>query len=257
MRIVTCFKFVPDAKDIEVKGDGSISLEKAEWIISDFDLQCVEAGVKLAEATAGKTMALSAGPQRINNSKLKKDILSRGPDELYLVVDERLSANDTHVTAVVLANAIQKIGQVDLVICGEGSSDLYFQQVGLQVGELLGWSVVNAVGKVEATGSKIIVERNLEDEVEVLEVPLPAVISVTIDINTPRLPSMKEILKAGQKPVTEWNLPDLALVDIEPGVSVISMKSPRQVDRKKIMIEAKPDDAAAALIGYLSKEGIV
>jgi electron transfer flavoprotein beta subunit len=256
MNIVTCFKFAPDSKDIEVKGDGSVSTEKAEWIISDYDLQGVEAGVKLAEATGSKVTGLSAGTAKISNSKLKKDILSRGPNELYLVIDDCLAVNDTHSTAVILAQAIKKLGQVDLVICGEGSSDLYFQQVGLQVGELLGWPTVNAVGKVDAADGKIIVERNLEDEVEVLEVPLPAVISVTTDINTPRLPSMKEILKAGQKPVTEWKLADLA-GGSEEGVAVMSVKAPRHVERKKIMIEGKPEDAAAALISYLSKEGVI
>ncbi len=257
MNIVTCFKFTPDSKDIEVRSDGSISLEKAEWIISEYDLQAVEAGVKLVEAAAGKVTALSAGPSKISNSKLKKDILSRGPNELTLVVDESLGKNDTHTTALVLAQAIRKLGAVDLVICGEGSSDLYFQQVGLQVGELLGWPTVNAIGKIEAAGGKVIVERNLEDEVEVLEVPLPAVISVTTDINQPRLPTMKEILKAGQKPVAEWKLSDLALPASSSGVEVLSISAPRQVQRKQILIEAKPEEAVAALVGYLSKEGAV
>ncbi len=257
MNIVACFKFAPDSKDIEVKSDGSISLEKAEWIISEYDLQGVEAGVKLVETNSGKVTALSAGPSKISNSKLKKDILSRGPNELYLVVDDSLAANDTHTTAVVLAQAIRKLGAVDLVVCGEGSSDLYFQQVGLQVGELLGWPTINAVGKVESAGNKVIVERNLEDEVEVLEVPLPAVISVTTGINQPRLPTMREILKAGSKPVTEWKLADLALPQSKAGVDVVSIKAPRQVQRKKILIEAKPDEAVAALIGYLSKDGAI
>jgi len=128
MNIVTCFKFAPDSEDIEVKQDGTISLEKAEWIISDYDLQGVEAAVTLVESSSGKVTALSAGSHKISNSKLKKDILSRGPDELYMVVDDQLDVNDTHFTAEILAQAIQKLNQVDhvdLVICGEGSSDLY------------------------------------------------------------------------------------------------------------------------------------
>ena len=260
MNIVTCFKFAPDSEDIEVKQDGTISLEKAEWIISDYDLQGVEAAVTLVESSSGKVTALSAGSHKISNSKLKKDILSRGPNELYMVVDDQLDVNDTHFTAEILAQAIQKLNQVDhvdLVICGEGSSDLYFQQVGLQVGEILGWPTINSVGKIEASGSHVIVERNLEDEVEVLEVPLPAVISVTTDINQARLPSMKEILKAGQKPVVEWGLSDLALPETEAGVEILSVTAPRQVDRKKILIESKAEDAVATLIGYLSKEGVI
>ena len=92
MNIVVCVKLTPDAGDIEVRPDGSISLERAEWIIGSFDLQAIEAGVRLAEAQpAGKVIALSAGPRQINNSKLKKDLLSRGPDELVLVVDDALA----------------------------------------------------------------------------------------------------------------------------------------------------------------------
>lgn len=257
MNIVTCFKFAPDSQDIEVKSDGSISVDKAEWVISEYDLMGVEAGVKLCEETGGKVMALSAGPQQINNSKLKKDILSRGPDELYLVVDDKLAANDSHFTATVLAQAVQKLGQVDLVICGEGSSDLYFQQVGLQLGELLGWPTINAVGNIQVKDGSVVVERNLEAEVEVLEIPLPAVLSVTTDINQPRLPTMKEILKAGKKPVTEWKLEDVLPAGTKTGVDVVSVSAPRQVERKKVVIEASPEEAAQTLIGYLSKEGVI
>ena len=103
---------------------------------------------------------------------------------------------DTSVTARVLAAAIQKIGGVDLVLTGEGSADLYFQQAGLQLGELLELPVFNAVSRIEATASSLRLERSLEDETEVLEVPLPAVLAVTTDIHTPRLPNMKEILLA-------------------------------------------------------------
>ena len=95
MNIVVCVKLTPDAEDIEVRPDGSISLERAEWIIGGFDLQAIEAAVRLVEALGGpeghQVIALSAGPRQINNSKLKKDLLSRGPDELVLVVDDALA----------------------------------------------------------------------------------------------------------------------------------------------------------------------
>ena len=90
MNIAVCVKLAPDAEDIEVKSDGSISTDKAEWIIGEYDLRAVEAAMQIAEATAGKVMAVSAGPSQINNSKLRKDLLSRGPDELYLVIDDSL-----------------------------------------------------------------------------------------------------------------------------------------------------------------------
>jgi len=211
MNIVVCCKLAPDAADIEVKRDGSISLERAEWKIGGFDLHAVESAVHLVEENGGKVMALCAGPQKINQSKLKKDLLSRGPDELYLVADEALAGADTALTASVLAQAIRKMGAVDLILFGEGSADLYFQQTGLQVGERLGLPTLNAVSKIEVEGGKLVIERSLENEVEVLEVGLPAAFSVTTDINQPRLPGMKEILKAGKKPVTEWSLADVGV----------------------------------------------
>ncbi len=77
MNIIVCYKLAPDAGDIEVRPDGSLSLERAEWTIGSFDLQAIEAGVRLVEAAGGKVTALSAGPRPIDNSRLKKDLLSR------------------------------------------------------------------------------------------------------------------------------------------------------------------------------------
>jgi len=258
MNIIVCYKLTPDAADIEIKPDGSIGLERAEWTISSFDLQAIEAGVRLAEATGGKVIALSAGPHPLDNSKLKKDLLSRGPDELLLVVDDRLKDADTATTASVLAQAVRKAGGADLVLCGEGSADLYFQQVGLQLGEKLGLPTLNAISCIDPGGDRLVIERRLEDDLEILEVPLPAVLSVTTDINPPRLPTLKEILKAGKKPVTVWSLADLGF-DSEPEVQVevISTQAPAGVQRKKIIIPGTPEEAVKALVGYLGKEGLI
>lgn len=258
MKIVVCAKLAPDASDIEVRSDGTISLERAEWRIGSFDLQAIEAAVRLKELNGGSVTALSVGPQRINNSKLRKDLLSRGPDELVLVADDTLVNADTSVTARVLAAAVQKIGGVDLVLTGEGSSDLYFQQAGLQLGELLEVPVFNAVSRIDAAGGSLTVERSLENETEVLDVPLPAVLAVTTDIHTSRLPNMKEILLASRKPVLEWSLADLAMANGEkPRVETVSLRAPRPVERKRIMIEGNPDEAAQVLTTYLSKEGVL
>jgi len=177
---------------------------------------------------------------------------------LYLVIDPTLGYGDTHQTAQVLTSAIQKIGEFDLVMFGEGSGDLYFQQVGLQVGELLGKPTLNAVSKVDVENDALTVERSLENVIDVLSVPLPAALSVTTDINVPRLPSMREILKAGKKPVTEWTLGDLELPDeLSPKVDVLTVKAPKAVDRKQIELEGNTEQACQTLIGHLSKEGVL
>lgn len=258
MKIVVCAKLAPDASDIEVRSDGSISLERAEWSIGSFDLQAIEAGTRLVGAEGGALIGLSAGPQRINNSKLRKDLLSRGPGELVLVSDDRLEDADTAITARVLAEAVKKIGGVDLVLTGEGSADLYFQQVGIQLGELLGWPVFNAVSCIEAVDGGLVIERSLEDETEILEIPLPAVLAVTTDINLPRLPNMKDILMASKKPVTEWTLNDLELQGkINRAMDTVRLQAPRPVERKQVLLEGSPEETAQALVGYLIKEGVL
>lgn len=258
MNIIVCYKLIPDSEDMVIRPDGSISLDQAEQVISDYDLLAVEAGLQLVEKNGGKLMALSIGTDKLLNSKAKKDILSRGPDELYLVTDASLASADTSLTAKVLVAAIQKMGGCDLVLFGEGSGDLYFQQVGLQVGELLGQPTFNAVSKIEVVDGKLVVERSLEDEIDVYSLPLPAALSVTTDINVPRLPSMKEILKASKKPVTEWTLQDVTVAgDGKPRVDVLSVRAPKAADRKRITIEGKPEEIAQTLVNYLSKEGVL
>ena len=256
MNIVVCVKMAPDVADLEVRADGTVSLEKAEWIIGAYDLHAVEAAVQLAEALGGKVTALSAGPVQINNSRLKKDLLARGPDELVLIVDEALRDADTAITARVLRKAVEKLGGADLVLCGEGSADLYFQQAGLQLGERLGWPSLNAIAKIAPSAGALAVERSLEDEVELLDVSLPAVLSVTTDINQPRLPTMKMILAAAKKPVTVWTLADL---DEAPAksVEVLSVMAPRKPQRKQVLLAGTPDEAAQALVRHLSQEGVV
>lgn len=284
MNIIVCYKYAPDVEDIEIKADGSVSLEKAKWVLGEYDLRAVEAAVKLAKKTEGRVFALSAGPHQLSDAYARKDILSRGPDELFTVVDDALKNADTHLTASVLAAAINKIGQFDLVICGEGSSDMYFQQTGLQLGEILGIPTINAISRIDTADgieSGLTVLRDLEEEIEVLDIPLPAVLSVTSDIDKPRIPTMKETLKAAKKPVIVWNLNDLGLntetkncndflntrstsqmnlkdVIMFPILLMLEMKrSSKYANRKQIMIGGTPEDAARTLISHLNKEEVL
>ena len=166
-----------------------------------------------------------------------------------MVAEESLGSADAGTTARVLASALGREG-FDLVVCGEGSSDRYAQQVGAQVAARLGVPYVNAVSAVSAGSGVVVVQRTLEDEVETLEVTLPAVISMTSDAYTPRIPSMKDILGAGKKPIVEWSLADLDEAVPEStslrswlakaaGVSRVGPeRAPEAVPRAKVMYEA-------------------
>jgi electron transfer flavoprotein beta subunit len=252
VNIVACYKIVPEEQDIAVKPDRTLAFEKAELKIGQYDLPAIEAGVKLVEEAGGKMSILSIGSKQIDNSELIKGALSRGPQELFMVIDDDLDGADANQTASVLAAALRSIS-FDLVICGEGSSDIYAQQVGAQLGEMLGVNVFNAVSRIVPRGDSVLIERTLEKEIEVLEVPLPAVLSVTTDINLPRIPQLKDILAAGKKPVTKWGLADVG-VELNNAVEVVSTLAPVSIERKQIIIEGNADEDMNNFLQNIRKE---
>lgn len=253
MDIIVCYKVIPEEQDMSVLPDRTLSFEDAELKMGQYDLNAVEEGVRLVEKVGGKVSALTIGGEQAVNSKLKKDILSRGPDELYTVIDNSLENADSYLTAQAIAAAVKKMDQFDLILCGEGSSDLYDQQVGIQLGEILNIPILNGISKITPKGDKVKVERTLESEIEVIEVTLPAVLSVSTDINVTRVPSMKDILSAGRKPSTSWKLDDLDLKETNKNVETLSTLVPEQVDREQVIIEGDDEDQLTELFDHISK----
>ena len=252
MKIIACYKLVPEEENIQVNKDNTLDISKAEWKVGQYDLNAVATAMELVAAMGGEVVVLTTGGEIVNNSKLKKSILSRGPSQMYGIMDSTIPGSDSYTTAQVLKAGIEKIGGVDLVLCGQGSGDDYAQQVGPMLGELLGWPTVNAVSKVMAEGNKLIVERDLENCVEVLEMELPAVISVTSDINIPPIPGMKEILGAGKKPATIWSLADVGAG--AGGVTeTVSILAPEQPGRLHIVLEGDSEENIETLYNYLRK----
>lgn len=248
MKSVVCYKAVPEEQDILVNSDHTLSFERAEYKIGLYDLNAVEAGVQLG----GNVIGLTVGGEIVDNSKMKKSILSRGVAEMYGVTDSSLADMDSFTIASTLKAAIEKIGDVDLVLCGEGSGDIYSQQVGPTLGQLLGWVNLNAVSKITENADGLIVERSLESEVEVLKVKLPAVLSVTTDINIPRIPGLKDIMGAGKKSATVWKLDELGIA-VEKQVETVSVLAPDQAERKKVVIEGDSPDKIVELYEHLRK----
>jgi len=254
MKIVTCIKAVPEEQDISIKPDQTLDLSKAELKVGQYDLNAVEAAVQLQEATGSEEpLLISVGTTKgLKNTKLQKAMLSRGAGALFGVADDSLDSIDALATASNLAAAITKIGGVDLVLCGEGSGDIYSQQVGPLLGQLLGFANLNAVSRITPRGDKLEVERTLENEVEVLEVTLPAVLSVTADINKARIPGLKEILAAGKKPITMWGTGDLAMTT-SSNIEVISTLSPPKTERKQMVLEGDSAENISQLADNLRK----
>ena len=254
MKIITCYKCVPDEQDIAVNNaDGSLDFSKADAKISQYDLNAIEAACQLKQQAAeAQVTALSVGGKALTNAKGRKDVLSRGPDELIVVIDDQFEQALPQQTASVLAAAAQKAG-FDLILCGDGSSDLYAQQVGLLVGEILQLPVINAVSAIQRQGNTLVIERTLEDDVEVIELSVPAVLCVTSDINVPRIPSMKAILGAGKKPVNQWQASDIGWSQSAPLAELTGIRVPPQTERKHINLDNDSPEAIAELAEHLKK----
>ncbi|AYY82023.1 MULTISPECIES: putative electron transfer flavoprotein FixA [Proteus] len=254
MNIITCYKSVPDEQDITINSaDGSLDFSRANTKISQYDLNAIEAANQLKTQLDGiQITAMSVGGKALTNAKARKDVLSRGADDLVVVVDDQFEASLPYQTAVALAVAATKKGY-DLILCGDGSADLSSQQVSLLVGEILNIPAINGINKiVSLSNDSITVERELENEIETLTIPLPAVIAVSTDINTPQIPSMKAILGAAKKPVQQWSVTDLSL-DVITARSEQKVAAPKQKVRQRIIIEGDGDDQIAELAEHLRK----
>lgn len=254
MKIITCYKCVPDEQDIVINNaDGSLDLSKADGKISQYDLNAIEAAVQLKQQVGeAQVIALSVGGKALTNAKGRKDVLSRGPDELIVVIDDQFEQALPQHTAAALAAAAQKSG-FDLIVCGDGSSDLYAQQVSLLVGETLQIPAINGVSKILSLAENTLtVERELEDEIETLSIPLPAVVAVSTDINTPQIPSMKAILGAAKKPVQVWSSADIGFNAVD-AYSAQQVAAPKQRERQRIVIEGDGEEQIAAFADHLRK----
>lgn len=254
LSIATCFKYVIDELDIRADvASRTLKMDRVSRKISDFDRNAIEEGVIQAKASEGKLTVISAGNDTAKNGF--KDALSRGGSDAIFVCDDALGDVSAAATAKVLA-AVLRRGEYNLVLCGEGSSDMYSQQVGPRVAELLGYPVITYVNNLSVQGNQVVAERKLEDGIEVVSCPLPAVVTVLGDINKPKVPGMKQILDAKKKPIQELSLADLGIPAEE--IAAYSMERSEEasiMDRKQIMFDGP--GAVAELVNALMSQGLI
>lgn len=236
MKVLVAVKVVFDSEDIAVKSDRSLDFSKAKAKISEYDTNAIEVASTLG---AESVKVISVGDKLLNDSKVKKNILSRGVDELLFASNDAYQNLEAHQTAKLLAELAKK-AEYDLIILGDGSADNMAQQVDVQLACELGVPVVTAVSKIEVLGDSLKLERILDNSTQEVKVSLPAVISVVPDIAQPRIPGMKDILAAGKKPSEEIELS----TDGSCSVEELSNLAPEQVDRAQNIEEAS-DDAIA------------
>jgi len=256
-KILVCYKWVLNEQDIKIRPeDLSLDTGRAKGKISDFDRNAIEEATLIVEQQGGTVDALSYGTPAVKQSI--KDVLSRGPNRLLWVGDPKAEDADALVIAKVLAAAIRKSGPYDLILCGEGSSDMFYQQIPARLAALLELPCLTFVSKMTLEGGTLMAQRKPGDCTEQVSVTGPAVVSVLSEINKPRIPSLKQVLGAAKKPSEEIALDSLGLAAGELTPKAVR-KAPKGflMNRKNVVF--KESDAAvnvAKLVASLKAEGL-
>ena len=211
MKIAVCIKQVPETTEVKINPEtNTLIREGVKSIINPFDMYAIEEAVRLKEKFGGKTVVLSMGPAQAEAAI--REAISMGIDEGILICDRAFAGSDTWATSYTLSGVIKKIATFDLIICGKQASDGDTAQVGPGISAHLDIPQVTYVKKIEEFKDGVMrVERMMEEGYEVIETPLPALITVVKEINEPRLPSLKGMMRAKTAKITVWTQKELEL----------------------------------------------
>lgn len=257
MNSIVCVKQTPDLQQVRIRKETREPiLENVPLTIGNIDKNALEEAVRLKEKQEGKVTLVSVGGEELEETI--KEGLAMGADDAVLVVDPQLDGAESAVVAEMLAKAIRKIGDYDMILLGEGSSDNYSGQIGPRLAELLDLPQVTFVRSLSVEGKLLRATRNMDDCLEVVEVELPAVVTVLSEINEARIPAVTQILKAGRKPKEVLSLGNLGVSAASLGkqVRTLSNKAPLQ-ERKQIIFKEDADAAVAKLVLALKADGAV
>ena len=209
MKIIVCIKQVPGTTEVGIDPEtGTLMREGIEAVVNPLDLYAIEEALQLKEKYGGLVVCLSMGPPQAEQAM--REALALGCDEAFLLTDRAFAGSDTWATAYTLACGIRNLGAYDLVLCGLKTTDGDTAQVGPELAEELGIPHVSYVGEIINVADGVMtVDRSIEDSYEIVEAPLPLLLTVTKEINVPRLPSFRRKLQARKMPVTRWGVTEL------------------------------------------------
>ncbi len=256
MNMIVCVKQVidPEAPPASFKIDPATNKVMpppgVSSVISPFDEQAVEAALRIKDAQGGKITVLSLGTNLLRD--VVKKPLSMGADELILLEDEAFAEGDSWSTAYALAMAIKKIGDYDLIFCGRQAADWDAGQVGSGIAEILGLPSVTVAQKIDITDGNAKVERVTADGYEVVEVSLPALITVSNELGEPRYPTIKGIMAAKKKESTIWKPADIEVELSEVGAAgrhtkLLKLFQPVREGKCEIIEGENPEEAGSNL----------
>ena len=268
MLVVACVKQVPDTTQVKVDSvTGTLIREGVPFIMNPFDIHALEESLRLKDKYGLRVAVISMGPP--NTEVTLRKALALGADEAVLLSDRVFGGADTLATSLVLAEAIRRLDQkeeVAVVVCGRQTIDGDTAQVGPGIATRLGYSqltLVDYIENIDLQAKKVRARRKVGSRHEIVEAPLPAMISVVREINRPRYPTVPRRLIAEDTTVTLWNNEEMKLDEETIGLkgSATQVRKIFSPERAKGEIlgkgEDNPEEAANLLIGKLIEKDLV
>ena len=259
MKILVCVKQVPNTNEVKINPKtGTLIRDGVESILNPDDDNALEAALQMKDGNTDTTVTvITMGPPQAK--EVLVECMAKGADDSVLLSSRAFGVADTWATSNTIAGAIKRIADYDIIFAGRQAIDGDTAQVGPQIAEKLGIPQVTYVERIiSCNGKEVTVRRQLEDGYEVIQVPMPCLLTVVKELNKPRYMSVKGIYEAYEKDITVWNENDIPVRADEIGINA----SPTKVFRsftpdpkgKGIMIEGTPKEAAAKVIGELKKK---
>ncbi len=261
MRVTVCIKQVPATTQVGIDPQtNTLVRQGVESMINPFDTYALEEGVRIRDRLGGAVTAITMGPPQAVDAL--RECISLGADDAVLLSDPAFAGADTLATSYTLAKAVEKSGAFDIILCGRQTADGDTGQVGPELAEWLGVPIVTNVRKIhEIDENEARLERMIEEGYEVIEMPLPGIITVVKEINTPRLPSLRGMAKAKSAKIPIWTAQDLDLDSDAIGLAgsptrVIKVFTPTRAQRGEL-IPGDVEDQVELLVCRLREMKIV
>jgi electron transfer flavoprotein beta subunit len=263
MNIVVCVKYVPDAQSDRTFNESDSTTDRVgvDGLLSELDEYAIEEALKIVEAGEGEVTVLTVGPDQAADAV--KKALQMGADKGVHVNDEAIHGSDSVATSLVLAEAVRKIGDADLVLTGMASTDGTMSVVPAMLAERLGLPQVTFASELTVdggAGGTVTIRRDGDAASETIQASLPALVSVTDQINEPRYPSFKGIMAAKKKPVETWSLADLGIDASQIGLDAAWTKVEsftKRPPREQGQIVTDEGDGGSKLAEFLSAQKFV
>lgn len=265
MDIIVPIKQVPETGNVKMDPvKGTMVRDGVESIINPLDLYAIETAIRIREEHGGRVTAISMGPP--NAEKSLKEAVAMGCDDGILVSDRKFSGSDTWSTSNILANAIKQIGKFDLIIAGERATDGDTGQVGPSIASSLDLPLATYISKIRNIHeSGMVVERLVEEGYEILEIDLPALITVVKEISYPRLPTLRGKQRARSLEYRAMKAEDISVNEEDLGLKgsptrVVKIETPKVTrggEFYKALDEESIENAVNQLIIFLKEKELL